>query len=159
MNTLTTNVPRPKKPIRWFRLGLLALLVWIAVDVFVPRQHSLRQFDAADVARLETAMWRSCYDKNPVLLFWQLAGGLRHQFHAPFRRSFGLAFRATRAAFVFRQGQSRGDYQRALPILTDYYRSIQDLSEEQFDIRRVAGGGSRTRLVDCASAARPLHVH
>ena len=140
MNTLTTNVaPRRKKTTRWFWRGaLLALLVWIATDVFVPQTHSLRQFDPANVARLETDLWRSYYDRRPVLLFWQLAGGLRQQFHAPFWRSFGLAFQATKAAFVFKQGRSRADYQKALPVLIDYYRSIQELSTKQFNVRRVA---------------------
>lgn len=139
MNRLEMSALRRRKPTRWlWRGALLALLIWLFVDVFVPRKHSLREFDPAEVARLETAMWRSYYDRDPVLLFWQLAGGLRQQFRAPFWRSFGLAFQATRAAFVFKQGQSRTDYQRALPILISYYQSIQELSAEQFDIRRMA---------------------
>ena len=139
MNTLTANALHRSKPTRWFwRSALLALLVWIVVDVFIPQKHSLRQFDPAEVARLETDMWRSYYDKKPVLLFWQLAGGLRQQFHAPFWRSFGLAFQAARAAFVFKQGRSQADYQRALPILISYYHSIQELSEEQFNAERMA---------------------
>lgn len=139
MDVLKTDVHPPKKPIGWlWRGALLAMLIWIATDVFVPRKHSLRQFDPAEVARLETLMWRSYYDKKPVLLFWQLAGGLRQQFHAPFWRSFGLAFQATRAAFVFKRGQSPADYQQALPILVQYYQSIQALSTEAFDVQRVA---------------------
>lgn len=133
------TLPRQEKPVRWlWRGALLALLIWVMVDVFVPRKHSIRQFDPAEVAQLETAMWQSYYDRNPVLLFWQLAGGLRQQFHAPFWRSFGLAFQATKAAFVFKRGQSRADYERALPILTDYYQSIQDLTHERFNVQRVA---------------------
>lgn len=136
---LNTTRPSWKKTIRWLGRGaLLALLIWIVTDVVVPRKHSLRQFDPAEVARLETAMWRSYYEKKPVLLFWQLAGGLRQQFQAPFWKSFGLAFQATRAAFVFKQGQSRADYRRTIPILTDYYQSIQELSREQFEVRQVA---------------------
>jgi len=131
-------VRRPKL-FRWlWGRALLALLIWIAVDVFTSRKHSIRQFDPAEVARLETAMWRSYYDKRPVLLFWQLAEGLRQQFHASFWRSFGLAFQATNAAFVFKRGQSKTDYQQATPLLADYYRSIQKLSSEQFDVQRVA---------------------
>ncbi len=136
--TKSTSI-QPRKPIRRLWRGLLlALLVWVVVDVFVPRRHSIRQFDPAEVARLETAMWRSYYDKKPVLLFWQLAGGLRQQFQAPFWRSFGLAFQATRAAFTFKQGQSRTDYARAIPILTNYYQSVQDLTVERFDVPTVA---------------------
>ena len=114
------------------------LLIWIVVDSCVPRQHSIRQFDSREVARLETEMWRSYYDKKPVLLFWQLAGGLRQQFHAPFWRSFGLAFLATKAAFVFKKGQSRTDYQQAMPALVTYYTAIQDLTVEQFAVAKVA---------------------
>lgn len=139
MNALKMSTPRQKKPTRWLWRGvLLTWLIWVATDVFVPRKHSIRQFDPAAVARLETAMWRSYYDKNPVLLFWQLAKGLREQFHAPFWRSFGLAFQATNAAFVFKQGQSQTDYRQALPTLVDYYQSIQELCSESFNVQRVA---------------------
>jgi hypothetical protein len=117
---------------------MLALVLWISTDLFVPRKHSIRQFDPAEVARLETNMWRSYYGKNPVLLFWQLAGGLRQQFHAPFWRSFVLGFQATKAAFTFKQGKSRTDYQETLPDLVAYYESIQALTIEQFDVPRVA---------------------
>ncbi|MBC3790895.1 hypothetical protein [Spirosoma utsteinense] len=139
MNESSSNAPRSGKPFYWFWRGaLLVLVLWLLTDLFVPRKHDIRQFDPAEVARLETAMWRSYYDKNPVLLLWQLAGGLRQQFHAPFWRSFGLAFQATRAAFTFKKGHSDADYQQALPILVDYYRSIQALSSVQFDIQRVS---------------------
>ncbi|MFD2571549.1 hypothetical protein ACFSUS_12970 [Spirosoma soli] len=137
-----TITPAPiRRRLNRRQIGLIALatlLLWIAIDVFVPRQHSIRAFDPAEVARLETAMWRSYYDKNPALLFWQLAGGLRQQFHAPFWRSFGLAFQATKAAFVFKQGRNRADYNKALPTLKTYYQSIQDLTIEQFDVEKVA---------------------
>lgn len=121
-----------------WRLALVALLIWIIVDLFVPRQNSIRQFDPKEVAQLEMDMWRSYYDKKPLLLFWQLAGGLRSQFHAPFWRSFELAFRATKAAFVFKQGKSRAEYEKTLPGLITYYEAIQELAIEQFDIRNVA---------------------
>jgi hypothetical protein len=120
-------------------LGLcVALLFWISVDLFLPSRHSIRQFDPQEVARLETAMWQSYYEKNPALLFWQLAGGLRQQFHAPFWRSFSLGFKATKAAFIFKRGHSRADYSKALPVLIDYYQAIQDLTIEKFDVARVA---------------------
>lgn len=131
---------RPRKPGFWlWRGALLALLIWISVDLFVPRQHSIRDFDPNEVARLETDMWRSYYDKRPVLLFWQLAKGLREQFHAPFWRSFKLGFQATKAAFAFKQsGSLRVDNQQALPDLISYYEAIQDLTVEQFDVPNVA---------------------
>jgi len=84
-------------------------------------------------------MWRSYYDKKPVLLFWQLAKGLREQFHAPFWRSFKLGFQATKAAFAFKQsGRLRTSNQQALPELMTYYSAIQDLAVEPFDVPKVA---------------------
>lgn len=137
---LTKPAPlRQRKPGFWLWRGtLLGLLIWIATDLLIPRQNSIRQFDPKEVARLETDMWRSYYDKNPLLLFWQLAGGLRQQFHAPFWRSFGLAFQATQAAFIFKQGTSRPDYEKTLPRLISYYDAIQELTIEQFNVRSVA---------------------
>ena len=127
------------KPGWWIGRGvLLTLLSWISVDLFVPQQHSIRAFDPQEVAQLETDMWRSYYDKKPVLLFWQLAGGLRQQFHAPFWRSFTLGFQATKAAFVFKKGKSQSDYQKTLPDLITYYEAIQQLSIDSFDVPKVA---------------------
>ncbi|MBO0952666.1 hypothetical protein [Fibrella forsythiae] len=132
--------PRQRKPSFWlWRGAILALSVWIGVDLLVPHRSSIRDFDPGEVARLETAMWRSYYDKKPVLLFWQLAKGLREQFHAPFWRSFKLGFQATKAAFVFKQsGGLRTSNQQALPELIAYYSAIQELTVERFDVPRVA---------------------
>ena len=133
-----TSSPHVAKA-RWFGWGaLLALSIWISTDLYVPRKHSIRQFDPSEVARLETDMWQSYYAKNPALLFWQLAAGLRQQFHASFWRSFVLAFQATKAAFVFKRGTSRPDYQQTLPGLVSYYRAIQELTVESFDVPKVA---------------------
>ncbi len=41
----------------------------------------MREFDPDEVARLETAMWRSYYEKQRVSLFNQLAELLRTQYH------------------------------------------------------------------------------
>lgn len=130
---------RRSKLSSWFGwAALLVLLIWIIVDLYVPRKNSLRQFDPKEVAQLETAMWRSYYEKKPVLLFWQLAKGLRQQFHAPFWRSFKLGFQASKAAFDFKKGRSRADYQHTIPDLRSYYESIKELSTESFDVPKVA---------------------
>ncbi|GAB4041669.1 hypothetical protein [Spirosoma jeollabukense] len=128
-----------RKPRRWIGwAALLALLIWMTVDLFVTQPHSIREFDPQEVAQLETAMWRSYYDKKPALLFWQLANGLRQQFHAPFWRSFALGFQATKAAFVFKKGTSQPDYQKTLPDLITYYKDIQKLSTDSFNVAKVA---------------------
>ncbi|QDK78058.1 hypothetical protein EXU85_05400 [Spirosoma sp. KCTC 42546] len=135
-NSIPTHTPNPIRLLLWG--ALLALVLWVAVDLYVPRKNSLREFNPNEVARLETAMWRSYYQKKPVLLFWQLAGGLRQQFHAPFWRSFILGFQASKAAFDFKKGKSRMEYQKTLPDLISYYESIQALSTEQFNVPNVA---------------------
>lgn len=137
METLAAKPIR--KPVRKFeKLALVALLLWIGVDLFMPVQRSIRQFSPIEVAKLETAMWRSYYEKKPVLLFWQLATGLRQQFHAPFWRSFKLGFQAAKAAFDFKEGKSRAEYEKALPGLITYYESIQALSTDLFDVKKLA---------------------
>jgi hypothetical protein len=44
-------------------LGLILVLAgaWAAYDLYGPRTAHLREFDPDEVARLETAMWRSYY--------------------------------------------------------------------------------------------------
>jgi hypothetical protein len=59
------------------------LVVWIAIDLYAPRAAKMRDFDADEVARLETAMWRSYYSKEQVRLFLQLGELLRKQYNMP----------------------------------------------------------------------------
>ncbi|HUE81438.1 MAG TPA: hypothetical protein VMM84_04920 [Pyrinomonadaceae bacterium] len=60
------NEPKPRRKLA-IKLALLVFLVlmgWIVYDLFGPRTARLREFDADEVALLETAMWRSYYDKK-----------------------------------------------------------------------------------------------
>jgi hypothetical protein len=118
--------------------ALAALTVWVVASLAWPRRVDLRSFDPVEVGRAETAMWRSYYEKRPVRLFWQLASDLRAQFHTGFARSVASAYRASKAAFVFKDGRSRADYMRALPDLQRYYASIDDIAAERFDASVVA---------------------
>src|SRR5262245_10147643 len=119
---------------------LIAAVIWIAVDVFGfgLRPGDLRDFDPEVVARLETDMWRSYYDRRQVLLFFQLAKTLRTQYHVPFLRSNVIAFRGAKAAFVFKDGKNRADYERALPDLVKYYGWIRRTSSTPFDVNEAA---------------------
>ena len=119
-------------------LILAGTAAWAAVDLWGRRSTSLRQFDPDDVARLETEMWRSYYDKERLKLFNELAVLLRHQYHMPLLRSYIVAFHAAKAAFVFKDGSRRSDYERALPDLVDYYAAIRRISDEPFDVRKTA---------------------
>jgi hypothetical protein len=103
-----------------------------------PARVDIRAFDPDEVARLETAMWRSYYDRRRLPLFGQLFALLRSQFHLPPGRSLALAFLAARAAAVFQVGRDRAGYQRALPYLERYYAAILAVSQTPFDVAEVA---------------------
>ncbi|HEV2861795.1 MAG TPA: hypothetical protein VGX48_12370 [Pyrinomonadaceae bacterium] len=120
-------------------LVVLALFgAWLVYDLYAPRRTSLRRFDPDEVARLETAMWRSYYDRQRLALFLQLAELLRTQYRLPFWRSNAVAFRAAKAAFVFKDGHARAEYERALPDLVKFYQSIREVSDTDFDVERAA---------------------
>jgi len=44
-----------------------AVTAWIAIDLWRPVSSNLRAFDPEQVARLDTDMWRSYYDKERLL--------------------------------------------------------------------------------------------
>jgi hypothetical protein len=118
---------------------VLALLVGaVLYDLYYPRSAKMREFDPNEVARLETAMWRSYYDKKQVQLFNQLSELLRTQYHMPLVRSNQVAYYAANAAFAFKEGKSQADYEKALPELVKFYGAIRKISDIPFDVDRVA---------------------
>jgi hypothetical protein len=119
-------------------LILAGTAAWAAADLWGPRSTSLRQFDPDNMARLETQMWRSYYDKERLRLFNELAVLLRQQYHMPLLRSYVVAFHAAKAAFVFKDGTKRSDYERALPDLVDYYAAIRRMSDTPFNVQEAA---------------------
>jgi hypothetical protein len=123
-------------------LGLLFVIIllagWIAYDLYSPLKVDIRDFDADEVARLDTAMWRSYYSRQPRKLYSELTELLQKQYRLPFWRRQLTAAYATKAAFVFKDGKSREDYEKALPDLEKFYGEIHDLSTTDFDVRRAA---------------------
>lgn len=117
---------------------LALLLVFVGWDLWGPHHASLRDFDADAVARLETRMWRSYYEKHEGALFRDMAVLLRTQYHLPWLRSYQVAYEAARAAFVFKRGRVRTDYEKALPSLRRYYEAIRRVSDTPFDADRAA---------------------
>lgn len=117
---------------------IAALALWIAFDLGRTHSTEMRKFDADEVARLETAMWRSYYERRRVSLFMQLGELLRTQYRFPYWQSNRVAFSAARAAFRFKDGRSRADYERALPDLRNFYQAIRRASDVPFDTERVA---------------------
>jgi len=119
-------------------LIVTALAAWVAYDLYAPRRTEMRRFDPDEVARLETAMWRSYYSRQRVALFRQLSELLRTQYRLPLWRSNRVAYHAARAAFVFKDGRGRPDYERALPDLVNFYRALREVSDIDFDAERAA---------------------
>jgi hypothetical protein len=117
---------------------LAALLLAGGLDLFYPVSTDLRDFNADEVAHLDTIMWRSYYERERVKLFLQLAELLRVQFDLPWLRSYVVAFHAAKAAFVFKDGRARADYEKALPDLIRYYRAIRNVSTTHFDVEQEA---------------------
>jgi hypothetical protein len=83
-------------------------------------------------------MWRSYYERRPVRLFEQMITLLRTQYGMRPLEALANAYRAAHAAFVFKDGRSRADYEKALPDLEAYYRDIAAMSDHAFDARRAA---------------------
>ena len=132
---------RRRRGRRWLAVVLIVLVLfgaWLVYDLYAPGRTSLRRFDPDEVARLETAMWRSYYDRRRLALFFELAELLRTQYRLPFWRSNAVAFRAAKAAFVFKDGRRRADYERALPDLVSFYQSVREVSDTDFDVERAA---------------------
>ena len=100
--------------VRVIVLVLALLICGVLYDLYFPRTTHMREFDPDEVARLETAMWRSYYDKQRLRLFNELSELLRTQYHMPLIRSNHVAYYAANAAFVFKQGKERVDYEKAL---------------------------------------------
>jgi hypothetical protein len=139
----TATAAETRKPKRRRVLKILAIIVlvvsaWVLFDLYGPRSSNLRRFDPGEVGRIEAAMWRSYYEKHEARLFNQLTELLRTQYNLPFIRSNKVAYNAARAAFVFKKGRSREDYEKALPYLVDFYRDIRNVSEGEFDVDKAA---------------------
>jgi hypothetical protein len=117
---------------------LLGLAVWVWFDLGDNSRYDLRKFDGHEVARLETAMWRSYYGHERFKLFRELAELLRLQYRLPFWRSYVAAYSAAHAAAVFQSGHNRTEYLRALPDLESFYSQILQHSERPFDVKKVA---------------------
>lgn len=117
---------------------LVILIAGVLYDLFYPRTAKLREFDPDEVARLETAMWRSYYEKQRVRLFNEATELLRTQYHMTPIKSNVVAYYAANAAFVFKEGKQRSDYEKALPDLIKFYSSLHSMSDIDFDVFKVA---------------------
>jgi hypothetical protein len=110
----------------------------VLYDLFYPSKTKLREFDPDEVARLETAMWRSYYEKQRVRLFNEATELLRTQYHMTPVKSNLVAYYAANAAFVFKEGKQRSDYEKALPDLIKFYSALHNMSDIDFDVHKVS---------------------
>lgn len=114
------------------------LSAWIAVDLYRPHKVNIREFDADEVARLDTAMWRSYYSRERLRMYRELTELLEKQYKLPFWRRQLVAFYAAKGAFVFKDGRSREDYEKALPDVEKFIGEIRDISTTDFDVKEAA---------------------
>ncbi|MFC5519369.1 hypothetical protein [Polaromonas jejuensis] len=120
-------------------LAILAIcLVYASVDFFWPLHRDLRQFDPVALGKLETTMWQSYYGRQRVALFAELAEMLRTQYQFPLLRSYLGAYHGASAAFTFKDGKQRSDYEKALPALQAYFGLIRNTGNIDFDAQRAA---------------------
>ncbi len=131
-------VRKRSKKLRVFLIILALLLAYALFDLYGPRSSKMRGFDANEVARLETAMWKSYYSRERFKLYNQMTELLRTQYNLPFIRSNTVAYQASRAAFVFKDGHNREEYEKALPYLVNFYSSVRKVSDVPFDVDRTA---------------------
>ena len=131
-----------KKVLLKILLGLLIVGIllagWIAFDVYKPHKVDIRDFDPDEVARLDTAMWRSYYSRERFRLYRELTELLEKQYRLSFWRSQLIAYYAAKATFVFKDGKTREDYEKALPDLEKFYAEIRDISTTDFDVQKAA---------------------
>ena len=103
-----------------------------------PRHADLRGFEPAEIARLETAMWRDYYDKRYVALFGHLYELSRTQFGFAPLDSVRIALSAAQAAKAFQPTGSRDAADAALPQLVTYYRLLASAVPGGFDVAEAA---------------------
>ena len=118
----------------------LALVFTLVLGAYAawPRQADLRGFEPADIARLETAMWRDYYEKRYPALFYHLYELSRTQFGFSPLDSFRIASAAAQAAKAFQPTRSREAADAALPPLVSYYRLLASATSGGFDVAEAA---------------------
>jgi hypothetical protein len=123
------------------RTLILALaLVCGAVGAYAscPRRADLRGFEPAEIARLETAMWRDYYEKRYVALFGHLYQLSRTQFGFAPLDSFRIALAAAQAARAFQPTRFREAANAALPPLETYFSLLASAVPGGFDAAEAA---------------------
>ena len=122
------------------KMMVAVALVAAAVAAYagMPRKADLRAFDAAEMALLETAMWRDYYEKRYPALFYHLYESSRRQFGFSPLDSARIALSAAQAARAFQPTRSRDEADVARPYLVTYYGLLRPAAPSAFDINEAA---------------------
>ncbi|UEM17198.1 hypothetical protein J4G43_024990 [Bradyrhizobium barranii subsp. barranii] len=147
-----------RKMILGSTLGIAAAAALVAAYAVIPRPADLRAFDPAEMARLETAMWRDYYDKRHAALFYHLYESTRTQFGFSPLRSLQIALGAAGAARTFQPTRSRREADAALPALVGYYRDFASATRTRPPVSSLTGGRRGARRRTRATMASPSHA-
>jgi hypothetical protein len=123
---------------RKFVVALAVLIPAVAAYTCWPRKAELRAFDPAEMARLETAMWRDYYEKRYPALFYHLYESSRAGFGFSPLASARIAMSAALAAKTFQPTRSRAEAEAAIPYLVTYYGLLREAAPVEFDVQHVA---------------------
>jgi hypothetical protein len=123
---------------RKFVVALAVLIPAVAAYTCWPRKAELRAFEPAEMARLETAMWRDYYEKRYPALFYHLYESSRAGFGFSPLASARIAMSAALAAKTFQPTRSRAEAEAAIPYLVTYYGLLREAAPVAFDVRYVA---------------------
>jgi len=116
----------------------LTMAAVAAAYICIPRKADLRTFDAAEMARLETAMWRNYYEKRYPALFYHLYESSRGEFGFSPLESVRIALAAAQAAKAFQPTHSREEAGGALSHLVSYYSLLRPAAPSAFDVNEIA---------------------
>ncbi len=120
-----------------YAIALALLLAVLGIYAATPRNADLRAFDPAEIARLETAMWRDYYAKHYLALFYHLYASSRTFDFSPLA-SFRISLAAAQAARAFQPTRSRAEAERAIPFLVAYYGLLQEAAPVAVDPQELA---------------------
>ena len=114
------------------------LAAFVLAFVLTPPRgpRSIRMFQPARLADLETRMWQAYYAKENARLFGLLVVMLREQYRYSWATATTQAFHLARAAARF--GNLRSNYEVVLPDLETAYRRAKSWLDADFDPRAVA---------------------
>ena len=119
-------------------LLFVLFIAWIAIDIIYPLKTDITKINAFETANLESGMWRSYYEKKPLKLFMQSAQLMRDMFHMPFWRSYLVSYYDAKAAFVFKDGHNRSDYEKVPDIIIYGWSPVCVLPPSLFSIQDVS---------------------